>query len=347
MSFQDDLLRNMRTKDEAEAAHNEEMMQIAAQHAQYSISNIKNALLTASNNGKYELIDGKKTAVCYISFPEHCQNYLTLKEESEYIPATPSNFELHLKELTQAAPNQRKAILEKYKGVNLSAGGSPAHYRKSVCFKIDTALNQECGCFIHMLSQYCNDENITLDIVVYDTYTGNYHPLHTPIYNSSTYVFDYRLYAKCSCLIPDKYSSDIPFIEIEESPNPQPTGISIDYMDGHQFEKFCGELLRKNGYYDVDVTRGSGDQGIDIIAFKDGIKFGIQCKCYASDIGNKAVQEAFSGKTYYNCHVGAVLTNRYFTRSAIDLAKKNGVLLWDRGHLLDMVKKAGVMVDEE
>lgn len=36
MSFQDDLLRNMRTKDEAEAAHNEKMMQIAAQHAQYS-----------------------------------------------------------------------------------------------------------------------------------------------------------------------------------------------------------------------------------------------------------------------------------------------------------------------
>ncbi len=450
MSFQDELLRNMRTKDEAETAHNEEMMQIAAQHAQYSIAKIKNALLTASNNGEYEIIDGKKTAVCYVSFPEHCQHFLTLKDESEYTPATPSNFELHLRELTQAAPSERKAILKKYKGVNLSAGGSPAHYRKCIRFNVDASLNHECGCYIHMLSQYCNDENITFDIAVFDTYKGDFHPLHTPIYNSSTYVFDYRIYAKCSCLIPDKYSSDIPFNvdesiigddekpsmfnlaleatenntvnikwnaihnakkyqilrldsqsrkiigetglsspaftdnqiiigedytyqivcttandkkmfserksirvgiaphnEKEEFQNQQPTGISIDYMDGHQFEKFCGELLRKNGYYDVDVTRGSGDQGIDIIAFKDGIKFGIQCKCYASDIGNKAVQEAFSGKTYYNCHVGVVLTNRYFTRSAIDLAKKNGVLLWDRGHLLDMVKKAGVIVDEE
>lgn len=86
----------MRTKDEAEAAYNEEMMQIAAQHAQYSISKIKNALLTASDNGEYEIIDGKKTAVCYVSFPEHCQHFLTLKDESEYTPATPSNFELHL-----------------------------------------------------------------------------------------------------------------------------------------------------------------------------------------------------------------------------------------------------------
>lgn len=405
--------------------------------------------MTASNNGDYEIADGKKTAVCYVSFPEHCQHFLTLKDESEYTPATPSNFELHLRELTQAAPNQRKAILKKWRGVNLSAGGSPAYYRKCVRFDVDTSLNNECGCYIYILSQYCNDENITFDIAVYDTYKSDFYPLHTPVYNSSTYVFDYRLYAKCSCLIPDKYSSDIPFnvdksiigddgnhsvfnlvldatenntvnlkwntipaakkyqilrldsqsrkiisetglnspsfsdnqiiigedytyqivcttengkkmfsekmsIRVgiaphneEEPQKQQPTGISIDYMDGHQFEKFCGELLRKNGYYDVDVTKGSGDQGIDIIAFKDGIKFGIQCKCYASDIGNKAVQEAFSGKTYYNCHVGVVLTNRYFTRSANDLAKKNGILLWDRGYLLDMVRKAGAIVDDE
>ena len=55
MSFQDELLRNMRTKDEAEAAYNEEMMQIAAQHAQYSISKIKNQeLATVGQNISYK-----------------------------------------------------------------------------------------------------------------------------------------------------------------------------------------------------------------------------------------------------------------------------------------------------
>lgn len=107
----------------------------------------------------------------------------------------------------------------------------------------------------------------------------------------------------------------------------------FDNMEGHEFEYYCADLLRKNGFYDVDVTKGSGDQGIDIIAFKDGIKYGIQCKCYSSDIGNKAVQEAFAGKTFYNCHVAAVLTNRYFTASAKELASKNGVLLWNRDEL--------------
>ena len=77
----------------------------------------------------------------------------------------------------------------------------------------------------------------------------------------------------------------------------------VDRMDGHEFEYFCAELLRKNGYDKAEVTPGSGDQGIDVIAYKDGIKFGVQCKCYTSDIGNKAVQEAYSGKEFYGCHI--------------------------------------------
>lgn len=112
----------------------------------------------------------------------------------------------------------------------------------------------------------------------------------------------------------------------------------FDYMEGHDFEYFCAELLRKNNYDNVSVTQESGDQGIDVIAFKDGVKYGIQCKCYSSDIGNKAVQEAYSGARFYDCHVPVVLTNRYFTKSAIELAKKNGVLLWDRDKLNKMIE---------
>lgn len=116
--------------------------------------------------------------------------------------------------------------------------------------------------------------------------------------------------------------------------------LNFDAMEGHEFEYFCADLLSRNGYKDVEVTRGSGDQGIDIIAYKDGIKYGVQCKCYSSAIGNKAVQEAFSGKTYYSCHVAAVLTNRYFTKSAKDLADNNRVLLWDRDKLEELIRNA-------
>lgn len=130
------------------------------------------------------------------------------------------------------------------------------------------------------------------------------------------------------------------FKGIKNRQNDYPISIEqndFDMMEGHDFEYFCAQLLRNNGYQNVEVTQGSGDQGIDIIAYRDGIKYGIQCKCYSSDIGNKAVQEVFAGKTYYACHVGVVLTNRYFTKSAVELAEKNGVLLWDRNKLLSMM----------
>lgn len=115
--------------------------------------------------------------------------------------------------------------------------------------------------------------------------------------------------------------------------------IPFDNMEGHEFEFFFAEVLAKNGFEDISVTKGSGDQGVDILAYKDDVKYGFQCKCYAQDVGNKAVQEVFAGKTYHQCHVGVVVTNRYFTRSAIKLAKRSGVILWDRDKLLQMVDK--------
>ena len=111
-------------------------------------------------------------------------------------------------------------------------------------------------------------------------------------------------------------------------------------MEGHDFEYYCADLLKKDGYCNVEVTQGSGDQGIDILAEKNGIKFGIQCKCYSGNIGNSAVQQAFAGKTFYHCHIAAVLTNRYFTSSAKQLAEQNQVLLWDRDELKRLVRNA-------
>lgn len=36
----------------------------------------------------------------------------------------------------------------------------------------------------------------------------------------------------------------------------------IDRMEGHDFEYFCADLLRKNGFSDVKVTPGSGDKAL-------------------------------------------------------------------------------------
>ena len=113
---------------------------------------------------------------------------------------------------------------------------------------------------------------------------------------------------------------------------------NVDLMEGHAFEGWCADLLCKNGYQNVSVTPGSGDQGIDVLAEKNGVKFAIQCKCYSSDLGNTPVQEAHAGKDFYNCDVAVVMTNQHFTKGAKELAEKTRTRLWDRDTLKSMLE---------
>ncbi len=116
----------------------------------------------------------------------------------------------------------------------------------------------------------------------------------------------------------------------------------LDEMEGREFEHFCAKLLQRRGFLEVEVTKGSGDYGIDILAEKDGISYGIQCKHYASPVGVKAVQEAYAGRDYHDCMVGVVMANQYFTAPAVEAAKKLKIVLWDRGYIEQMMEEADV-----
>ena len=111
---------------------------------------------------------------------------------------------------------------------------------------------------------------------------------------------------------------------------------ALDEMDGFDFEYYCADLLADNGFVDIQVTRSSGDYGIDILAEKDGVTYAIQCKRYTGLVGVKAVQEAYAGRDYYDRMVGAVLTNQYFTKPAVQAARKLKILLWDRDYIQAM-----------
>ena len=113
----------------------------------------------------------------------------------------------------------------------------------------------------------------------------------------------------------------------------------MDEMEGHDFEYYCAELLEKSGFLEVEVTKGSGDFGADILAEKDGITYAFQCKCYNTPVGVRAVQEAYAGRDFYDCMVGVVITNQYFTAPAVEAAAKLKILLWDRGYLDSMLEE--------
>ena len=122
----------------------------------------------------------------------------------------------------------------------------------------------------------------------------------------------------------------------------RPDAPEMDEMEGHDFEFYCAELLRESGFQNVEVTRGSGDFGADILCERDGVTYAVQCKCYESVVGVHAVQEAYAGKAFYDCMVGAVMTNRYFSGPAATCARKLNILLWDREYLEEITKESGV-----
>ena len=115
--------------------------------------------------------------------------------------------------------------------------------------------------------------------------------------------------------------------------------VPMDEMEGHDFEYYCADLLRRSGFQEVEVTKGSGDFGADILAEKDGVSYAVQCKCYEKVVGVHAVQEAYAGKAYYDCMVAVVMTNRYFTEPAVTCARKLNVMLWDRGYIEGMLEE--------
>ena len=111
----------------------------------------------------------------------------------------------------------------------------------------------------------------------------------------------------------------------------------MDELEGHEFEFFCADLLKAQGFIDVEVTRGSGDFGVDILAEKDGVTYAVQCKRHTTPVGVEAVLCTYGGLAYYERMVGVIMTNQYFTAPAVEAAKKLRILLWDRGYLDAMI----------
>jgi restriction system protein len=111
-----------------------------------------------------------------------------------------------------------------------------------------------------------------------------------------------------------------------------------DAMTGREFELYCREVLQKAGWH-AALTPGSGDQGADIIAERDGRRVVIQCKFYNGTVGNKAVQEAYAAAAFQDAPYAVVVTNSVYTKSAHQLAHKNGVLLMHHSDLerLDLI----------
>jgi restriction system protein len=109
-------------------------------------------------------------------------------------------------------------------------------------------------------------------------------------------------------------------------------------MDPIDYEEMVADCLTDLGWQ-TRLTKGSGDQGIDVVAEMRGKRVVIQCKRYASSIGNSAVQEAYAGKSFENADYAAVVSNAKFTRGARQLAASTNVILLHHDELTQLEPK--------
>lgn len=110
----------------------------------------------------------------------------------------------------------------------------------------------------------------------------------------------------------------------------------IDNMSGLDFEHYLCRLLIHRGFQ-AEVTRASGDLGVDIVAQRNGQKHAVQVKRYSNGVSRRAVSDAVAGKQHYGCDSAMVITNSYFTRGAKLLARSTGCELIDREVLTDWI----------
>lgn len=114
--------------------------------------------------------------------------------------------------------------------------------------------------------------------------------------------------------------------------------LAVDAMTGLEFERYVAALLKRQGFTRIKLTERY-DWGVDIIAHKDGIRWGVQTKRSSGLVKVSAVRQVVAGLNKYGCERSMVVTNSVFSQPAMEIARINECVLINRNLLVKMQKK--------
>lgn len=127
----------------------------------------------------------------------------------------------------------------------------------------------------------------------------------------------------------------------------------LQNMDPYGFERLIQRVLRECGFSQVEVTKKSGDGGIDGTGklrisgiFSFNVAF--QCKRYSGVVGSGAVRD-FRGSLTKNIEKGVLITTGTFSKAAKDEAADPGkqqIDLMDGEDLIDKIAECNIGVRE-
>lgn len=122
---------------------------------------------------------------------------------------------------------------------------------------------------------------------------------------------------------------------------------NIDFLSGIEFEHLCEKLIKKMGF-ETEITKASGDGGIDLIAYNHqpllSGKYIIQCKRYTGSVGEPIIRDLYGVITSERANKGILMTTGHFTKSAITFADGKPIELIDGIAMQNLFSQHGMNV---
>ncbi len=108
-----------------------------------------------------------------------------------------------------------------------------------------------------------------------------------------------------------------------------------------EFEKYVAGVYKRLGYR-ARVTRASGDGGIDVHLWRDGVHYAVEVKLYARGrrVGREYIQKLWAAQLDAKADAAIFVTTCGYTAQAIEFAERHDVILVDGDALKRMIGAA-------
>lgn len=90
--------------------------------------------------------------------------------------------------------------------------------------------------------------------------------------------------------------------------------------DGWEFEKEVGKLFEACGY-NAKVTKGSGDGGVDVILYKDGVKSIVQCKHHKNPVSVEPIRALWGCMNDFSANEAIFIASSGYTSGCYDFVR--------------------------
>lgn len=116
----------------------------------------------------------------------------------------------------------------------------------------------------------------------------------------------------------------------------------LNTLNWKDFEIYCQQWLKNNGYIVENNWDKGPDGGIDIRAYKNGVNYLVQCKHWSKNIGVSSIRELY-GIAQLEKAKAIFMTSSNYTHEALTFAKKSQIITLTGSDLIPSQSKPNIV----